>query len=216
MKDGPNIARIASLIGDPTRTEVLTALMGGKALTATELADIAGVTRQTISAHLAKLLDAQLITVESQGRHRYFRLAEDDVAHLLESMMGLAYRTSAVRLRGSPRDPAMRMARVCYDHLAGEISVQIYERLVEQGSFTLEANGIALTNAGQKFFKDHGIDSGNVRAQDRALIGIGTRILTAMGVRQQASPPSRPRGRGKEAIQCAALHRKTVGSHVPA
>ena len=169
MKDGPNIARVASLIGDPTRTEVLSALMGGKALTATELADIAGVTRQTISAHLAKLMDGQLITMESQGRHRYFRLADDDVAQLLESMMGLAYITGAVRLRGSPRDPAMRKARVCYDHLAGELSVQIYGRLVEQGALALEANGIALTNAGQQFFNDHGIDTTLLQARRRAL-----------------------------------------------
>ena len=168
LKDGPNIVRIAALIGDPTRTEVLTALMGGKALTATELADIAGVTKQTISAHLAKLVDAHLTTVESQGRHRYFRLADDDVAQLLESLMGVAYRTGSVRLRTSPRDPAMRKARVCYDHLAGELSVQIYERLIQHGALALEADGIALTNEGRRFFKDHGIDTVLLRTRRRA------------------------------------------------
>jgi len=120
MKDGPHIARIAALIGDSARAEVLTALMADRALTATELADIAGVTKQTISAHLAKLLDAGLIAVESQGRHRYFRLADRDVAHLLESLMNVAFRAGAVRLRASPREPALRRARMCYDHLAGE------------------------------------------------------------------------------------------------
>ena len=85
MKDGPSIVRIAALIGDHARAEILTALMAGQALTATELAGIANLTKQTVSSHLAKLLDARLIAVESQGRHRYFRLAEPDVAHLLES-----------------------------------------------------------------------------------------------------------------------------------
>src|SRR4249920_3943679 len=99
MKDGPNIVGIAALIGDHARAEVLTALMADRALTATELAGMAGVTKQTISAHLAKLVDAGLVAVESQGRHRYFRLADQDVAHLLESLMGVAFRTGAVRAR---------------------------------------------------------------------------------------------------------------------
>ena len=133
MKDGPHIARIAALIGDSARAEVLTALMADRALTATELADIAGVTKQTISAHLAKLLDAGLLAVENQGRHRYFRLADRDVAQLLESLMNVAFRAGAVRLRASPREPALRRARMCYDHLAGEVGVQFYEALVRQG-----------------------------------------------------------------------------------
>src|SRR5215510_16277842 len=110
MKDGPNIVGIAALIGDHTRAEILTALMAGQALTATELAEVAGVTKQTVSAHLAKLLDARLLAVESQGRHRYFRLAHRDVAQLLEGLMGVAYRVGAVRVRSSPREPALRKA----------------------------------------------------------------------------------------------------------
>src|SRR6478735_8759866 len=111
MKDGPHIARIAALIGDQARAEVLTALMADRALTATELATVAGVGRATISAHLAKLREAGLIEVESQGRHRYFRLADRDVAQLLESLMGVAFRTGALRHRLSPREPALRQAR---------------------------------------------------------------------------------------------------------
>src|SRR6266481_5162444 len=121
MKDGPNIVGIASLIGDHARAEILTALTAGQALTATELAGVAGVTKQTISAHLAKLLDARLIVVESQGRHRYFRLADHDVARLLESLMGVAFRTGATRLIAGPHESELRKARVCYDHLAGEL-----------------------------------------------------------------------------------------------
>src|SRR5499427_4227849 len=127
MRDGPNIVRIAALVGDQARAEILTALMGGEALTATELADVAGVTKQTVSTHLSKLVDARLLAVESQGRHRYFRLAERDVAELLESLMGVAYRAGAVRFRSSPREPALRKARVCYDHLAGDLGVQLYD-----------------------------------------------------------------------------------------
>src|SRR6218665_2551124 len=144
MKDGPHIARIAALIGDAGRAEVLTALMSDRALTATELAAIAGVTRQTISAHLAKLLDAGLLLVETQGRHRYFRLANRDVAHLLESLMNVAFRAGAVRTRSSPREPALRRARVCYDHLAGEMGVQLYESLLKQGQLASTNEGVAL------------------------------------------------------------------------
>ena len=129
MKDGPNIVRIAALVGDHARAEILTALMGGEALTATELAGVAGVTKQTVSTHLAKLVDARLLAMESQGRHRYFRLADRDVADLLESLMGVAYRAGALRIRSSPREPALRKARVCYDHLAGDLGVLVFDSL---------------------------------------------------------------------------------------
>jgi DNA-binding transcriptional ArsR family regulator len=149
MKEGPNIIGIAALIGDQARAEVLTSLMSGQALTATELAAAAGVTKQTISSHLAKLVDARLLVVEAQGRHRYFRLADLDVAQLLESLMNVAYRTGATRLRSSPREPAMRKARLCYDHLAGELGVLMYDQLVLAGAFTLGVDGIALSRTGR-------------------------------------------------------------------
>jgi DNA-binding transcriptional ArsR family regulator len=163
MRDGPSIVKIAALIGDQARAEVLTALMADRALTATELADVAGVTKQTISGHLAKLVDAGLVAVESQGRHRYFRLADQDVAHLLESLMGVAFRTGAVRLRNSPREPAMRKARVCYDHLAGELGVFVYETLASNGALAAGADGLTLTPEGKKVFVQLGID---VQAMD--------------------------------------------------
>ena len=169
MKDGPHIARIAALIGDSARAEVLTALMADRALTATELADIAGVTKQTIRAHLAKLLDAGLLAVESQGRHRYFRLADHDVAQLLESLMNVAVRAGAVRLRSSPREPALRRARVCYDHLAGEVGVQLHEALLRQGYLHAADNGLAVTRAGAEWFAHQGIDTAVVARQRRML-----------------------------------------------
>lgn len=169
MKDGPHIARIAALIGDSGRAEVLTALMTDRALTATELAAVAGVTKQTISAHLAKLLDAGLLCVEQQGRHRYFRLANQDVAQLLESLMNVAFRAGAVRLRSSPREPALRRARMCYDHLAGEVGVQFYEALVGQGLLQATADGAAVTPEGAAWFAQVGIDTAALARQRRTL-----------------------------------------------
>ena len=158
MKDGPNIVGIAALIGDHARAEVLTALMNGQALTATELAAVAGVTKQTISSHLARLLDARLLSVANQGRHRYFRLANDDVAHLLESLMGVAYRAGAVRVRSSPREPALRKARVCYDHLAGELGVLVFDSLKERRLLTFVDDRPALSRLGQRYCREFGID----------------------------------------------------------
>ena len=158
MKDGPNIVGIAALIGDHARAEILTALTAGQALTATELAGVAGVTKQTVSAHLAKLLEARLVAVENQGRHRYFRLDNRDVAQLLESLMGVAYRTGAVRLRASPREPALRKARVCYDHLAGELGVLVFDGLEQRRLLRTGSDGLQLTRNGQRFFAGIGID----------------------------------------------------------
>ena len=167
MKDGPSIVGIAALIGDHARAEVLTALLADRALTATELAEVAGVTKQTISAHLAKLVDAKLVAVESQGRHRYFRLADDDVAQLLESLMGVAFRTGAVRVRSSPREPALRKARVCYDHLAGEVGVRIYESLVKQRALVPAADGPQLSAKGRRLFRKLAIDTEALSRQKR-------------------------------------------------
>jgi DNA-binding transcriptional ArsR family regulator len=167
MKDGPNITTIAALVGDHARAEVLTVLMSGMALTATELADAAGVTRQTISSHLAKLQGAGLLAVEAQGRHRYFRIADAEVAHLLETLMGVAFGTGAVRVRSSPREPALRKARVCYDHLAGELGVLVYARLAGHGAFALDADGIALTEAGRTRMQALGIAAASVPATRR-------------------------------------------------
>jgi len=162
MSDSPSVVGIAALIGDHARASMLTALMGGQALTATELAVEADITKQTASSHLAKLLDAGLVSVQAQGRHRYFQLAAPDVATLLESLMGVAQRTRAARVRPGPRDPALRKARVCYDHLAGELAVEFYDavvrnRLVSLGKSADNADSVRLTRKGIVFFNDIGI-----------------------------------------------------------
>ncbi len=169
MRDGPHIARVASLIGDQARAEILTVLMADRALTATELASHAGITRATTSSHLAKLVDARLISMVKQGRHRYFRLADRDVAKLLESLMGVAFRTGAVRLASSPREPALRKARICYDHLAGELAVWAFERMVAKRVFVIDPGNFALTPSGASWFESHGISAESLPNPRRVL-----------------------------------------------
>jgi DNA-binding transcriptional ArsR family regulator len=169
MRDGPHISSIAALIGEPARAEMLTALMADRALTATELATVAGVSKATASAHLAKMVEARLLAVHTQGRHRYFRLADRDVAQLLESLMGVAFRTGALRLNSSPREPALRRARVCYDHLAGALGVQAFESLMEQRCFRSDASGLHITPAGIAWFTRFGVDTSTVTSQRRLM-----------------------------------------------
>jgi len=123
-----DLAGFAALIADPARARMLRALMGGTALAATELANEAGIAPSTASTHLAKLTGGEILAIEKQGRHRYFRLFDDEVASMLEELTEVASRRGP-RRRTGPADPALRFARVCYDHLAGERGVQLYERL---------------------------------------------------------------------------------------
>jgi DNA-binding transcriptional ArsR family regulator len=157
MKEGPVIASVAALLGDPARANILTALMDGRALTVSELAEAAGVTIQTASGHLSKLDAANLLTAEKQGRHRYFRLSGPDVAQVLEALMGLAQRTGATRVRTGPKDAALRSARVCYDHLAGERGVAMLNGALRRGLIE-GGHDLTLTDKGRVFFADFGID----------------------------------------------------------
>jgi hypothetical protein len=131
--------------------------MDGRALTVSELAEAAGVTLQTASGHLSKLDAANLLTAEKQGRHRYFRLSGPDVAQVLEALMGLAQRTGATRVRTGPKDAALRSARVCYDHLAGERGVALLRGVQQQGLIEGERD-LSFTEKGRVFFADFGID----------------------------------------------------------
>lgn len=162
MKEGPDFARIAALIGDPARANILTALMCGKALTASELSHEAGVSAQTASSHLAKLRDANLVQERKSGRHKYFNLASDDVAQVLESLMGLAAHTGHLRTRTGPKDAAMRTARVCYNHLAGDMGVQMFRSMRTKGYLAGPDDTLALTESGQAFIAELGIDLSNL------------------------------------------------------
>lgn len=158
MKHGPDIARTAALIGDPARANMLTALMSGKALTAGELASQAGVTLPTASAHLSKLTDGGLVTPRKQGRHKYFTLAGPDVAHVLEGLMGLAADSGHLRTRPGPRDPALRKARACYDHLAGDLGTQLFDAWCARGYLIATEEDVTLTDAGAAAMQAFGID----------------------------------------------------------
>lgn len=135
MVNTNRIAEIGLLIGEPARAAMLDALMDGRALTAGELAGVAGITPQTASGHLARLSDANLLAVERQGRHRYHRLASAEVADLIESVARIAAVTLPQTRRPvtGPRDAQMRLARTCYDHLAGGLGVAVTDALVAKG-----------------------------------------------------------------------------------
>ncbi len=169
MKAGPNIALVASLVGDPARANMLTAMMSGRALTASELAQEAGVTLQTASSHLSKLEQGGLITQRKQGRHRYFRLSDDDVADVLEGLMGLAARAGHMRVRTGPKDPALRKARVCYNHLAGETGVRMLDSLTARGLIARKGEDLILTKDGRTFMTDFGIDVDSLDTKRRPM-----------------------------------------------
>lgn len=169
MEAGPRVAFIAALIGDPARANMLTALMDGRALTASELAGAGGITLPTASGHLAKLVEAGLLGVRKQGRHRYFSLSGADVAEALEGLMGLAQRTGAVPSRTGPRDAALRHARVCYDHLAGERGVALLASLRRRGFVDGEEDALRLTGSGRDFLTSLGLDLAALEGRRRPL-----------------------------------------------
>jgi DNA-binding transcriptional ArsR family regulator len=169
VASGNTIAEVASLIGDAARANMLSALMGGQALTAGELARHAGVTAQTTSGHLGKLAEAQLIAVEKQGRHRYYRLASSDVAHAIHALMAVAASGPARHHPIGPKDEALRLARTCYDHMAGRLAIALADCLTGK-AYVLLADGAGLiTDEGERFFRDFGIDPDAAHRSKRPL-----------------------------------------------
>lgn len=159
MISGAMIAEIAALAGDPARANILSALLDGRAMTATELAFAAHVTPQTASAHLAKLTEAGLINATPSGRHRYFRLTSAKVAQMLESIVAVAG-DNRPRYRPLSRQAReLQSGRVCYDHLAGQLGVQIADAMVARGYLVLEDDGGRITEAGTRYLWDMGIDT---------------------------------------------------------
>jgi len=154
-----NMAQIAALIGDPGRSNMLAALLSGKALTATELATIAGVSRPAASEHLAKLTQGHLLSVISHVRHRYYRLASAGVARVLEAIMTIAAaQDTGPGCRATPRiDPALREARTCYDHLAGRLGVALADALVARGAVILTPDAGEVTGPGRDLLNSLGI-----------------------------------------------------------
>ncbi len=159
MISGAMIAEIAALAGGPARANILTALLDGRAMTATELAYAARVTPQTTSARLGKLTEAGLITVTPQGRHKYFRLASPNVAQMLESIVAVAGDNRPRFKPLSRQAAALRAARMCYDHLAGQLGVRLADEMVTRGYLVLEDDGGRITESGLRYLWELGIDT---------------------------------------------------------
>ncbi len=160
MVNTNQIAEIGLLVGEPARAAILTALMDGQALTASELARCAGITPQAAISHLARLSTARLLKVEKQGRHRYHRLANADIAKMLEGMMQIASDRSPTprKIVAGPRDAALRKARTCYDHFTGQLGVSITAALETMGAIELDDDAGLITSEGLKLIDQLGIE----------------------------------------------------------
>jgi DNA-binding transcriptional ArsR family regulator len=165
----PNIAYIATLIGDNARSKMITALMSGKALTATELAIEAEIMPQTASSHLAKLVDGELLIVRKQGRHKYFQLKSIQIAELIEQMLNISATISNAMISTGPQDERLRKARICYDHLAGEMGVILFDTLLTKGLIIESPTDTFLTATGLEFFSDLGVDFNTLKKSSRPL-----------------------------------------------
>lgn len=166
MEQEPDIESFARTLGDPTRMKMLTLLMEGRALTAKEMAYGAGVEPATATQHLKRLLADRLVSIAAQGRHKYVRLASPEVVQLMELLMVVAPRAH-VR-RPAPRvAEKLRHARMCYDHLAGELGIGITDGLVKQGLLRKEDDAFAVTRKGAGWFGELGIDLDKTRALRR-------------------------------------------------
>lgn len=151
----PRLARVAAMVADPARSRMLSYLMSGEYASAGELARAASVTPATASGHLAKLQDANFVVCEPRGRHRYFRLADADVAHALEALALVAERDVHDQAWAHPERQRLRYARCCYGHMAGRLGILLHDALQTQGALATDADGYALTEAGRTWLSDH-------------------------------------------------------------
>lgn len=162
--------KTATLIGDATRASILWNLLDGRAFTATELAIAVETSAQNISMHLGKLLEANLICVEKQGRHKYYRFSNKEVAYAVEAMANLIPKPEVSIKKKSEEYPPIKYCRTCYDHLAGKIGVALADSLLEQ-KIIIEKNGVfEISPEGAKWFSDFGIDLPEVQKQKRIFL----------------------------------------------
>ena len=167
MITGPIIAEIAALVGDPARATMVSALLDGRALTASELASAARVTPQTASTHLAKLTEAGVLSVARNGRHRYFRLASARVVEMIERIVAVALEKRP-RYRPLSREArALNSARICYDHLAGRLSVDLTDAFVDRKYVVLDDEAAEITRTGARFFTEFGVELPMLRSTRR-------------------------------------------------
>lgn len=152
----PRLARVAAMVADPTRSRMLAYLMSGEYASAGELARAASVTAATASGHLARLRDARFVACEVRGRHRYYRLADAEVAHALEALALVAERDSHDRAWAHPERQRLRYARCCYGHLAGRLGVALFDALRRDDGLTVDGSGYALGARGQAWLGELG------------------------------------------------------------
>ena len=188
MSDAARMAAIAALLGDPARANMMTILMDGRALTAKELAFAAHVSAQTTSGHLGKLTEAGLLTMERQGRHRYFRLASPLVGQMMEGILAVAgpLPARATTWRGGE---ALRNARTCYDHLAGRLGVALADALTGAGHITLSADGGEVTASGHGFLRAFGAEPGDAGVRRAVPRDLERASVSARPWRLRGRPP---------------------------
>ncbi len=187
MQANANIVSSAFLIADPARLAILVSLLDGRARPAGELARAAGVTAQTASSHLGKLLDGGLLSVETEGRHRYYRLADAHVASALEHLASIGPREPAPARTTAPHARALRFARCCYDHLAGRLGVTVTQRLQARGLIVAAADKrFEITPGGHVWFAALGIDTHALAAGRR---GVARQCLDSTERRHHLAGP---------------------------
>lgn len=165
----PRLARLAALVADASRARMLCFLLGGEYASAGELAQAAGVSAATASSHLAQLLDAGLLACEPRGRHRYYRLADGDVAHALEALAMVAERDSHARSWASPARMRLRHARCCYGHLAGRVGVGLLQTMRERQWLDLTGvNTYEVTDRGAEALSTLGLDGADWQRRSKA------------------------------------------------
>jgi DNA-binding transcriptional ArsR family regulator len=164
----PRLASVASVIADATRARMLCYLLTGEYASAGELARAASVTAATASGHLGKLLDAELLVCEQRGRHRYFRIADQDVAHALEALALIGERRTHASSWSSPTRARLRLARCCYGHMAGKLGVELFSQLLEQQWLVPAVDNYLLTDAGKRALQDWGLDISSVTGKRSA------------------------------------------------
>lgn len=162
--------KTAALIGDATRAAIMWTLLDGRAFTATELSIAANTSPQNISMHLGKLLDADLLCVEKQGRHKYYRFSSKEVAYVVEAMANLIPKSVISSKKKTEKYPPIKYCRTCYDHLAGKIGVALTDSLLEQKIIIEGNNTFVISSEGEKWFSDFGINIEEARKQKRIFL----------------------------------------------
>ncbi|MDQ0859729.1 helix-turn-helix transcriptional regulator [Bacillus sp. V2I10] len=170
MSSSPDASTIASLISDPSRAAILTVLMDGRSHPAGDLAYVANIKPQTASFHLAKMLEVNVVSLEKQGRHRYYRIENIEIAKALETLLAISPQPKVKSFKQVTENENLRFARTCYDHLAGKLGVKLMDALVDKGYVIEKSNDILITKDGEIFFESFDIRLDIVRKKRRSFL----------------------------------------------